>query len=263
MAIILTGHHRSGTSILALVCNSHPQITLTNEFGNFLELGQSPLAYARFILRRWWQRRNVPYRLAPNYPDRIRGTYMLQNLRFILSYLAAVSRVYDAQVVDFATAATALRSILPQMLVGDKHPDYVFHLDRLADAAAAHCIFIYRDPRDLASSVVQVTRTKWRDWFPPEMQEARHVAERWVKFIEIWRQHADSIHAVRYEELVQTPQDTLGALGAWLGVDPAGFRHELIRPGNVGKYRSGLTEQEIRDVLTVAGPTMRELNYLF
>ncbi len=51
MAFIITGHHRSGTSILALLCKTHPQISLTNEFGNFSAVGDPYPEYAKKILR--------------------------------------------------------------------------------------------------------------------------------------------------------------------------------------------------------------------
>ncbi|MDQ4074889.1 MAG: sulfotransferase, partial [Chloroflexota bacterium] len=152
MAIILTGHHRSGTSILALLCNSHPDMTITNEFGNFLALGEPTATYSRFMLAHWWNKRNVPFALSQRYTNRIRGMYMLQNLIFITRYLYAVRRQGKARVAA-STVDAALRSLAPhKRVVGDKHPDYAFKLDQFANVDAVRCLFIYRDPRDLASS---------------------------------------------------------------------------------------------------------------
>jgi hypothetical protein len=263
VAIILTGHHRSGTSILGVLCNSHPDIRLTNEFGNFLALGQPVAAHARFMLLQWWNRRNVPFTLAPEYPRRVRGTYMLENLVYTMRYLNAIRR-RGKPCVDASAIDAALHALAPQKgAVGDKHPDYVFKLARFANLEAVHCLFIYRDPRDLASSVVHAARTRWRQWFPPELREARHVAERWVQLIELWQRHADKIHGICYEELVTRPQAVLQVLGERLGVDPGGFQHEMIRPSSIGKYRTGLSAQEVQEVLAVAGPTMRRLSYQF
>jgi hypothetical protein len=261
VAIILTGHHRSGTSILGVLCKSHPDITLTNEFGNFLALGQPVASYTRFVLAQWWNRRNVPFALAQQYPKRVRGTYMLQNLIFTMRYLNAIRRRGES-VVEASTINAALHTLAPhKRVVGDKHPDYVFKLAQFTNMEAVRCLFIYRDPRDLASSVVHAARTRWRQWFPPELREARHVAERWVHLIEIWQRHADKVHGIRYEELVTRPQGVLQDLGEWLGLDPGGFKYEMIRPSSIGKYRTGLSEQEVQDVLAVAGPTMRRLSY--
>ena len=262
-AVILTGHHRSGTSILALLCNSHPDIAITNEFGNFGALGEPWAAYARFIFSRWWHRRNVPFALAPVYARRVRGAYMLKNLIFISRYLYAIAGQRIGQ-VDAAVIAAALRTMTPEKRVfGDKHPDYVFQLDRFARMESLRCVFIYRDPRDLANSVVAVSRTVWRNSFPSELREAEEVARRWVHMIDIWQQQSAKVHAIRYEDLVLTPGAVLPALGAWLGVDPDGFQHQMLRADSVGKYRTGLSEQETLDVLAIAGSTMRRLNYQF
>lgn len=262
-AVILTGHHRSGTSILALLCNSHPDILLTNEFGNFWALGRPPAAYAREILTRWWHRRNVPFALAPAYTSRIRGTYMLKNLFFVTRYLYAVAAQRQPQ-VDATTIAAALRLLAPAKRVfGDKHPDYAFRLDRLAREEALRCVFIYRDPRDLANSVVAVARTVWQDGFPSELRNVRQVARRWVRYIELWQKHAATVHAIRYEDLVLAPHTVLPELGNWLGVDPDRFRPQMLNADSVGKYQTGLSPQEAQDVLDIAGPTMRRLNYRF
>jgi hypothetical protein len=261
MAVIIAGQHRSGTSILALLCNSHPDIALTNEFGNFFEVGEPTWVYSRVILRRWWERRNVPYALALQYPNRVKGAYMLQNLLFVSRYLFAIRRQGRLQ-VDVPTIDTALQGLMPPArLVGDKHPEYAFKLDQLTQIAELRCVFIYRDPRDLASSTVKVTRGIWREWFPDEMREAQYIAGQWVHLMEIVDRLASKIHVIRYEELVTHPQPVLGNLGRWLGVDPAGFQRRILHPDSIGKYRQGLSPQEVADVLAVAGPTMQRLNY--
>lgn len=188
---------------------------------------------------------------------------MLKNLIFISRYLYTITGHRKEQ-VDAATITAALRTLTPAKRVfGDKHPDYVFQLDRLAAVETLRCVFIYRDPRDLASSVVNVSRTIWQHSFPSELREVGQVARRWVRVIGLWQEQAARVHAIRYEDLVLTPEAVLPALGNWLGVDPDGFQHQMLRADSVGKYRAGLSEQEIQDVLAIAGPTMRRLNYQF
>jgi len=53
MALIVTGHQRSGTSLLARLLNAHPEVRLTSEFGNFLRVGSPPGRYIRRLLKRW------------------------------------------------------------------------------------------------------------------------------------------------------------------------------------------------------------------
>ncbi len=53
MALIVTGHQRSGTSLLARLLNAHPEVRLTSEFGNFLRVGAPRSQYIRRFLKRW------------------------------------------------------------------------------------------------------------------------------------------------------------------------------------------------------------------
>jgi hypothetical protein len=262
MAVIIAGQHRSGTSILTLLCNSHPEINFTNEFGNFFELGEPTLSYARSILRRWWSRRNVPFALAPHYPKRIKGVFMLQNLLFVSRYLSAIGRQRPG-CVDVLTISAALHGLAPQTrIVGDKHPDYVFKLDRLAQVEGLRCIFIYRDPRDLAGSTVSVARQAWRHWFPAELRQAQYVAGQWVHLMDVVDRLATRVLVIRYEELVTHPQPVLRELGQWLDVDPAGFQCHMLHTRSIGNHRQVLSTQEVADVIAVAGPVMQRLNYL-
>lgn len=64
------------------------------------------------------------------------------------------------------------------------------------------------------------------------------------------------------KDLIQQPERELEALGNWLGVDPSGFPKELILDDSIGKYKSGLTDEELTDVMKIAGPTMARLRYV-
>jgi hypothetical protein len=50
MALIISGHPRSGTTLLQQLCDDHPALGVTNELGNFTHLDRSYLAYARHLL---------------------------------------------------------------------------------------------------------------------------------------------------------------------------------------------------------------------
>ncbi|MBV7332995.1 sulfotransferase [Chloroflexi bacterium TSY] len=176
-----------------------------------------------------------------------------------MRYLAAVRR-QDTACVNAAAIGGGLRHLYPQAaVVGDKHPDYMFQLGKLTEDAALKCIFIYRDPRDLASSVVRAARTIWSSYFREELREAKAVATRWVKSIAMMERYADKLHIIRYEELVLNPQQVLKALGTFLDVDPSQFDHKVLRVDSVGKHRNRLTAQEISSVIDVAGATMKRL----
>jgi hypothetical protein len=146
-------------------------------------------------------------------------------------------------------------------LVGDKYPDYAFRLKMLTQSPPIHCLFIYRDPRDVASSSVQRARTDWQDTWPAELRQPENIARRWVQFVELVEKYSTRVYPVKYEELVTQPLATLEGIGRWIGVDPGGFRSDIVKVDRVGKHVSGLTEEEIESVLTIAGPAMQRMGY--
>ncbi len=66
---------------------------------------------------------------------------------------------------------------------------------------------------------------------------------------------------IRYENLVQQPEQEINKLSQWLKVDPAGFPKELIYNTSVGSYRHRLSDEELSTVMEIAGQKMAELGY--
>lgn len=261
MSILIAGHQRSGTTLLKDLCNSHPQVAVTGEFGNYMLLDEPYPVYARFIWGRWWKKRNA----AILEPHPLKGVDMARNLGFTLRYLAALrmelrggpGRVVDAGVID-----AGLRRLFPgKSLVGDKYPDHIFRMSKLSRDERLKCIFIYRDPRDVAASTLKRARSELRSTWPDEMRDPKEIAERWVQTIEMMERSRERVLAIRYEELVTWPRPVLDRLGEWLGIDPSGFDAGIVRPTSIGKHRQSLTEGEIHQVESIAGPVMRSLGY--
>src|SRR5919109_1036936 len=90
MVLVITGHQRSGTTLLMRLCNSHPEVMITGEFGNFYLLNQPYPVYRRFILQRWWQKKNASFLYSQK--RSLKGANMLQNLVFVLQYLQKIAR---------------------------------------------------------------------------------------------------------------------------------------------------------------------------
>ena len=278
MALIICGHPRSGTTLLRALCVSHPQIVLTSEFGNFSQLDIPPRVYRRFILRNWWSARNRPYfsEKAPGYDEALggpapsllvrwaqkyTGIHLLQNLVFCLHFLSQLP-ARPTGLVDVTAIDTALHRLFPHArVVGDKNPDYVFALDRLAPQVGLECVVVYRDPRDMTSSVLKMARSKIGKWWNAEMKSPRGIAQRWVIAMRLLQRHRNRVYAIRYEDLIAEPPVVLNELAQRLDVDPNGFSMSIIRPGSVGKHHSGLNPAELETVLQVAGPLMQQLGY--
>lgn len=253
MALIIGGHPRSGTTLLQTLCNSHPDIRITPEFRNFYNLDVSYWRHVRGLRKNWYRAPLIP-RGLPH--PRVRSLIFL--IRYLIELRRSRSTLISAREVE-----AVLRRIFPHAtLVGDKYPEHVFHLDRLSSVPGLFRVIIYRDCRDVARSAVDMSRTRWRGTpLALHMGTVEKVAKRWVHAIEMMERYADLVHVIRYEDLVADPRPVLEAFGTWLGVDPQGFRHQIVHSRSVGKYRQSLSTPELQDIITIAGATLERYGY--
>lgn len=266
--LLIGGRPRSGTTLLRNLCNAHPDISLTHEFGTFLGLNEPHRVYQRRILRQWRAQPILGCRTFGALPSKPRLRRWATSTRahlFTIRYLRRIRR-YGPGPVDLSAVEATLRAFLPRTaIVGDKMPAYMDRLDILAPASGLARVMIYRDCRDVTSSHLKLARTTWRDmpWIRNQ-DTAEKVATRWVAALETMERHRDRIHVVRYEDLVREPRRELSTLAEWLGVDPAAFPERSfasIRDTGIGKHRNGLTPEELEAVMRIAGPTMARLGY--
>jgi Sulfotransferase family len=254
MVLLIGGQVRSGTTLLGRLCNSHPEITLTNEFGYFYGLGEKTYAeQSRLLLKELWEK------------IREGNLWDSDMYAFVLLYLIRMRRYRDG-LINIAAIEATLRSIFPKAsIVGDKGAGYVFELDRFVVTKGLTCLIIFRDCRDATSSTLESVRTKWRkNSWTQTIDTAEKIAKSWVRSIEVMERHKDKIHIIRYEDLVREPRRELEALARWLGVESSGFSERAIRSirdTSIGKYKTGLTNAELKTVIEIAGPTMARLGY--
>lgn len=266
MVLIIGGHPASGTTLLRHLCNNHPDITLTHEFGNFHYLGRPYKEYRYQLLKRLWNRGVLENRFllwSPSNHLSPKVVKIVGSHAFIARYFLELHR-YHRNIVDLSIVRTVLKSIFPKAhIVGDKEPHYVFALDELARVNGLKRLIVYRDCRDIASSLLENSRTKWRNkiWIK-DFNTAEKVAKQWVRAIEVMERNIDKLHTIRYEDLINQPDVELKTLGSWLGVDPTGFPKEIIRDTSIGKYNIGLSDKELATVMEVAGPTMSQFGYI-
>jgi len=246
---IIGGLSRSGTSVLWRTCNRHPVVGMTYEFANFRGLGRRYWVYRRLLVRRWTEQRFQEQ-------EWLERSFRRAYLRRLRRYLG---RSIDAQVLG-----SVLQSSFPgARVVGDKYPRYVFMLNELTKDSHLKRVIIYRDCRDVTSSVLKQVRTQWKGReFARELSTAEQVARRWRLAIEMMEEYRDHLFVIRYEDLVQNPKPVLQGLGEYLGVQSSEFPIAHIRADRIGNYRQGLSQDELSAVMTVAEPTMRRLGYV-
>lgn len=261
MALMISGHPRSGTTLLQQLCDDHPALGVTNELGNFTHLDRSYLAYARHLFDRW-RRVQGGWAFDVAYAGD-QASLRANNLRFVLRHLGYLLRRGPGQ-ITVPRIEAAYRYSFPQArILGDKWPHYLFILDRFVDNPDLIHLVIYRDCRDVTSSFLKQARTTWRDapWVS-KVDTAEKIAQRWVRGIDIMEQYAAKVYIMRYETLMQQPRAELDRLADWLAIDPAGFNSGMICPTSIGKYQSGLTAAELESVMVLAGPTLARLGYV-
>jgi hypothetical protein len=257
MALIIGGHPRSGTTLLARLCMCHPQIGFTNELQNFSAINTSYWEHLRKI-RKNWLVRGVLRRSSKHSPwsSQLRSAVFLA--RYTINLLPDAGRPVGVTQIE-----VVLRRIFPHaMLVGDKHPRYVFMLDQLAAEHGLKRVIVYRDGRDVVSSMLAKIRGDWRRLpILRELNSAEKIPRSWVLAIEAMEQHRSQCYGLRYEDLVNQPAEQLSSLASWLGVRPDGFRLRMVRGSSVGKYQTGLNAEELGQVTLIAGPALTRLNY--
>ena len=264
MALIVTGHQRSGTTLVARLLNAHPQVRMTGEFGNYLRLGAPFPTYVRRMLQRWGgiAFRSWPLAVTFESPGSHREV-VYQNNRFVIQYLRRL-RGLDADKIITEVIERVLHELLPgAKVVGDKYPEYIWDLESLARDPGLSILVLCRDCRDVTSSTLEKARTDWRRMpvFVRRLNSAEKVAHRWVRAVELMEANRDRIFVMRYEELVTDVTRTLARLSEWLEIDPEGFDCERISSRSIGKYRNGLTHSELDTVMEIAGPTMARHDY--
>jgi glycosyltransferase involved in cell wall biosynthesis len=278
----IVGSPRSGTTLLRLMLDAHPLLTIPPET-HFLPdvLG---LTGAGEAVRRAFFHCIVG---GPRWND------------FHLSEESFERRLQEIEPFDLTRGIHAFyrmygeRQHKPRW--GDKTPGYVLHLRKIAAVLpTARFIHLIRDGRDVAASL----RKLW--WGPGDDIEAQAID--WLWRIREARQQAQVCPhylEIRYEDLVRDPRATLEKVCGFLDLPytsaileyhrRAGERldelsgrpaldggaevtveqlHEIhartrlpVNDERVGRWRQDLTAAEIAVFQQIAGPFLRELGY--
>jgi len=268
--LVIGGHPRSGTTLLARLLNLHPAIAVTFEFRPFLGLDRDLPSHWQVLRKDFARRRIVEIKWLPSWRmAQVRGLPRrailgaldrLESARFLFRYRAMIRQapVVTTDVVRSAYLAHFGR----KQLLGDKVPEYIFSLDALASESGLVRILIYRDPRDVAASSIKMFERGWGGGtLGHRLSTPEGVAATWAEAARLMLKHDNRCHLVRYEGLVSNPLGELGSLGRSLGVDPAAFRTRMVQGDRVGKGRRELSEQAIEAIERVAAPEMRALGY--
>ena len=270
--VIVGGAARSGTTLLSVMLNSHPELVCGPEsdifrlWPEFKRLSVTPVTWAWHVMRGWTE----PFRtLSDNFG------ISLWRMRRLWKQSAAPAEFIDRFFSEYARRHGRRRW-------ADKTPanvkciGFVFkHFPR------AKFVHVIRDGRDTCCSVLAWSRRAHGD-HPLDIRSAAATWAHWVRLGREWADHPHTIE-VRYEDLVTAPEATLRPLLTSLDLAwcPDVLAHhdrlQANRPDlsqahlagvsrpvyetSVGRWREDLTLDDRRVVEEIAGPVLRELGY--
>lgn len=271
--LFVVGCGRSGTTMLRLMLDSHPDLAIPGE-GHFIPFSQKILhefvgpngeldseALARRLIntvhfRRW------------AVPDEV-----------------AMGRVRALRDPDFAGVVEALymsyAELHGKVRWGDKTPIYVRHIPLLAELfPAARFVHVIRDGHDVALSYLSVP------WGPATIWE---VAQKWKRDVSAGRAGGEDLGPkryleIRYEDLVADPGAELSRLCSFgdlpfdermlsyhddadrrLQVQPASteFHRSATKPPTAGirDWRNQMPQAHVEAFEALAGDTLLEFGY--
>ena len=169
----------------------------------------------------------------------------------------------------------------------EQTPETAFVLPAaLAAYPAATAVHVVRDGRDVVCSLLErgwlssgrtgaddarlAYGSQARFWVEPDRIEefeaasdARRAAWAWRRYVTAARALPDRTLAVRYEEVVASPEDVAYGLANGLRIDPEPLADALAQAHarSVGRWREDLTAEQVADVEAEAGELLHELGY--
>jgi hypothetical protein len=279
---VIVGVARSGTTLLRLMLDSHPDLAIPAET-HFL-VPVSRLSGEGEALRREF------FRAVTEFPTWVDLALPAERFREELSQITPFT-ISDGCRCFYRLYA----SRFGKSRWGDKSPPYGVHLDRIGHLLPeAHFLHILRDGRDAAVSVKGL-------WFAPG-EDIDTLARHWLDTIQTTRRLAgDCPHylEVRYEDLLLNTRDVLHRICRYLSLP---FRAEMLEyhtrarsrldevktryqtdgrvlitkeerlhlhrltsqrpdPGRIGRWRQEMSPQDQVRFESIAGDLLRECGY--
>ncbi|MCH7662779.1 MAG: sulfotransferase [Chloroflexi bacterium] len=265
--IFICGHPKSGTSLLRALLDGHPQLVVYPEesvfFKRFLpktigmNLDEQLALAEQCLIHIFTWNQEAPPASQEDFPDRDYSAISFDDVREQMrGIITSNPPRHPGDILSAAVIAFGL-------VVGQATPSAKFWLEKspyneqyteniFSWWPRARCLYVVRDPRDNYFSYYR----KHPDWEP------EFFAKNWVKSAITGIQNRarygeESCRVIRYEDLVQSPKDTLTQLCEFLDID---FLPELANPTRAGVAWAGnsMFEQEFEAISTAPVGRWRE-----
>jgi hypothetical protein len=228
MPVFIVGTPRSGTTLLRLLLNNHPQIAIPDETGIMNWLYKNP-GQPRILLPNASRTHN----LATAF-----GVDLAAEFDALRRYQRPRGR--RAKIVWFFERYAHQKG---KRYWGDKTPGHARYIRELKSLfPEGTIVFMLRDPRAVVASFLRYKeselRTKGDFWICDTLDEAVH---RYRRFIRPAIDFAQHVEFVRYEELVAEPVDSLHGLCHILGLE---FNARMLEYDGEREFFEGASKRE-------------------
>jgi len=262
--LFIVGAPRSGTTWMQILLGAHPKISTSRETHLF----------DRYIVPILEIRKNE---LSSEDQDGLKSIFSNKEYNFFL-------KMVIREVMNRIAARKPGASI-----VLEKTPGHIRHHKVIRRfLPRAKFLYLARDPRAVAASMLAARKESWGQWAPANAQAA---ARQWrVAATAASRglvQYGDDYRWVRFEDLVNAPQETLSGIWRWLDIedrrlDLAEFsvealnrargtgeawspafepRKNFFREGKTDGWKSELSRDDIATVEATCGELMAAFGY--
>jgi hypothetical protein len=265
LPLFIIGCPRSGTTLMRLIFNSHPELAIPDETGIFDWLYNRPL-YKKLL----------PLKASKN-------QVLVKSLGEVVTKqfdaLPASKRKSPKAIIDFLLQSYAQRE--QKSYWGEKTPLNIYYLATILNIYPdATIIYMIRDPRAVASSFkryVDHKRGKEDFWITEDVNKAIKL---WKTSVEQAMEFKNQITFVKYEDFVRKPQSTIQRLCEIIGLpyqdrmfefyknnspdNQEVWHRETTKPvnqSNIDKWQSELSEEEIRTIERDLKDYMEKFDY--
>lgn len=272
----IVGRERSGTTLLQMLLDNHPSVVMPTESPFIKHL------YRKYAKRDTWSEKII----LEFYKDLLDEPYLslwdIDREKLKASLLALGEKASFASLCKtvylHSLSAKGKHNV---QLIGDKNPQYSLFIPQLIGVFPnAKFIFITRDHRDQVMSMMKVNFEK---------KIVASLAYRWKHFNreidKCRKKYPGQFYSLKYEDLVQRPQEQLKAITQFLGIgytdamldssSRASFyvsSNALVRdhhksllkpidPGMIERWKEEMSEDDVRMTDHVVGDAAEQFGY--